>query len=272
MTGDGGPTPLPRHGLRGWFRKVRTRRWARLFLFEFLVVLLGVLCAQALANWLSAQAERDRAQQAKIALDTQLAMMSREIAMRARSSSCFHLRLDELRQDIAAEREPSVTIYPPFGASFSPINWQGTTPSQILKHEGRETAAAYDAVNRLLVAAAAEVEREQQAWNGFTRLTQQFGTPEARDFAAAEEAWLQAERSNHVLERMALSLAGGYETLGITMNLEGLDEARGADDPCVAALSYTLAEHRAAKEKGELVTGEDISGQFFWQPKPRSEQ
>ncbi|MEP2234997.1 MAG: ankyrin repeat domain-containing protein [Alteripontixanthobacter sp.] len=266
---DDEPTPTPRYGLRGWFPKVRTRRWARLFLFEFLVVLLGVLSAQALANWLGERAEKDRAAQVKLALDTRLEAVSQQAMTRARSSACFHHRLDLLRRDLADEKEASVQIYRPLGRDFTPINWDGDTPALILKHYGRETAELYDIVNRLLESAAVEVNAEASAWNGFTRLTNQFGTPSAQDFASAKDDWLRAESFNHSLERTSRVLIAALDQLDISSDLSNLQDARESNDICVRALSYSLAEHAEAKKRNELVTGEDTSYQFFWSPRSR---
>ena len=268
-TAGAGETPMPRGGLRGWLGKVRTRRWARLFLFEFLVVLLGVLSAQALAAWLGDRAERARAERVKLALDTQLHTQALEIAQRVRSSACFHHRLDLLRRDLSAEREPSVQIYPPFGRNFSGIAWEGDTPALILEHYGSETATRYEVANRLLQRNARSVEREAQAWTGFSRLTNQFGSPTPQDFAAAKEDWLIAERMNHLVESTSLALADVFTALEIVPETDGLSAARESDDICVQALSFPLAEHAAAKERRELVTGEDTSYQFLWKPKPR---
>jgi hypothetical protein len=45
------------HAVRSWWTGGRGKVSLRLFLFEFLVVVAGVLAAQALANWVSARAE-----------------------------------------------------------------------------------------------------------------------------------------------------------------------------------------------------------------------
>lgn len=46
------------HAVRTWWAGGRGKVTLRLFLFEFFVVVAGVLAAQALANWVSARAER----------------------------------------------------------------------------------------------------------------------------------------------------------------------------------------------------------------------
>ena len=44
------------HAVRQWWWAGRGQATARLFLFEFLVVVAGVLTAQALANWVADRA------------------------------------------------------------------------------------------------------------------------------------------------------------------------------------------------------------------------
>ena len=44
--------------VRHWWGSGRGKVTARLFLFEFLVVVAGVLTAQALANWVADRAEQ----------------------------------------------------------------------------------------------------------------------------------------------------------------------------------------------------------------------
>ena len=45
--------------VRQWWGNGRGKLTARLFVFEFVVVVAGVLAAQALANWVGTRAERE---------------------------------------------------------------------------------------------------------------------------------------------------------------------------------------------------------------------
>ena len=46
------------HAVRQWWGSGRGKITARLFAFEFLVVVAGVLTAQALANWVADRADQ----------------------------------------------------------------------------------------------------------------------------------------------------------------------------------------------------------------------
>ena len=261
---------LPRYSLRGWMGKLTARRWAVLFVFEFFVVLLGVLAAQGLAEFLAQRRERDRAGELKAALDADVDIVTRDAIVRARTSDCFHLRLERIREDIELGRPLSENIYAPPGSSFVPVDWNADAGTLIRKYYGEEAAGEYARLSFLADRSRELAQDEQTAWTGFTRLTGQFGPVTEEDRRASRDFWMIAERSNHQLQTFAMAIIERANALEIDPDVEQLDEFRDQEDSCIAALGYSMDEHRAAREDNRLVTGEETNV-YQWRPTPRAD-
>ena len=254
---DEQPLPAPA-GLRGWFGKLKRRRWAALFLFEFMVVLLGVLAAQALQARFESQAERREAKRSLTALETNAETIGISAMIRMRGFACTQYRLRMIENAIATKSVPTVNLPPPEEVPITELGWDGTTPGVISEYFGAERSKTFANLQLWTEALRRAQISEQRSWSMLGRLSTRLGNPQNADFVAAKEGLVAAGQDLRRVIYAAGNIRNNLDRLGIKNDEDLFREYRGASDPCRAATGYTVEEHAAAARKGELVTGEPL--------------
>ncbi|MGB3166212.1 MAG: hypothetical protein WBA68_05475 [Alteraurantiacibacter sp.] len=248
---------LPRWSLRGWPGKVRKSRVVRLFIFEFTVILFGVLAAQGLQAMFSARAEKQRAVEIRAALDQQVENVLFSVEVRLRRQQCDSYRLREAFAAYRDRRAATVSLAPPSYTYMPRIDWSGDTPALILKHYGRKTAMAYGQISEASMFVQDTFDEEDRAWARVGRIA-----AEPVSEADAEAAVVGIIDAGRLLTRNAAyaqGLLARVKFLEVDKDLSSFETYRGSPDICSQAIGYTLDEHRAALEEGKLVTGQDIA-------------
>lgn len=259
MAGPDEEPGLPRYSLRGWLGKVRGRRWLRLFVFEFFVILLGVLAAQALQNWFAERAERRSAVMARATLDRNLDSLGRSAEIRMRDALCNRYRLAAIQQAILERRTPTISLAPPDEALVVDFGWSAEVAALLREHFGDEVVDRYANIALWEDALRRAQAEEQRSWAGIGRLSPAFGSPTAEDYSLAKSSMISAYQDLRRVGYATGNIARKLEQAGIEPDMSELEQMKGAREPCQAATGYSLDEHREAAERGELVTGEKFS-------------
>jgi hypothetical protein len=235
--------------------KVAAHRWARLFVFEFFVILLGVLAAQALQGWFADRAERRAAAAAKQTLERNLSGIALSAEARLRSLPCFQYRLGKIAEALNTST-PAVSLRPPDEALVIDLGWSGQTPSLIASHydvavvEGFANASLWaDALRRAQLA-------EKDSWRDLGRLSPQLGAVTPADRSIAKGALIGASHSLRDIGYSVRHLSKHAVSLKALPDVKEFEGYRDNKDPCVAAMGYTPKEHQEAARAGRLVTGE----------------
>ena len=247
------------HGLRGWFGKIRRRRWVALFVFEFFVVLLGVLAAQGLQSWFQARQEKRTAAGAKAGLDRNLRSIILSAEIRRRGLICYGDRLSRLAQVIRDGSKLERGLQAPEEALVIDLGWTGDVPALMSEHYGAKLADKYVNVALWVESFRRAQEREQESWSDLARLSARLGTVTEADRSAAKGALIDATRDLQQVAWATGHLAGHAKDLRIEPDLAELAGARSAPDSCQRAIGYSLEEHQSARLKGQLVTGEPLT-------------
>jgi hypothetical protein len=246
------------HGLRGWFGKIKRRRWIILFVFEFFVVLLGVLAAQGLQSWFQSRQETKTAAAARATLNQNLRSIALSAEIRRRDLTCYGNRLRQFEQAIKSRTALTDELTAPAEALVIDLGWSGNVPALIAEHYGSQVADKYVNVALWVDAFRRAQEREQESWTDLSRLSTRLGPPSDDDWSAAKGAIIDANRDLLHISWATGHLAGHARDLRIEADLEELAGLRSAKDACRRAVSYSLEEHQRAQRAGRLITGEAL--------------
>lgn len=178
-----------RERLVGAWKRLREGSLIRLFLFEFVVVLLGVLAAQWLAEWSNERQAIQAMEEARGRLNDDLAMSMPAVDIWAKAIPCLDARMDDILRASAEQRllAPKDLQRPRFfGAGGNELSFE--TLSLIGKVHGINVATQY---SRSL-SKASKIDEVSSAiaaqWQQFALINSDYGTPTSADFHAARVA------------------------------------------------------------------------------------
>ncbi len=106
------------HAIRMWWMDGRGKLTARLFLFEFVVVVLGVLVAQGVAEWAAQRSEIAAMERAKARLDRDIRIGRATVEAWLIAMPCLDSQLDEVMREAGGNSQinPAVVDRPAFRA------------------------------------------------------------------------------------------------------------------------------------------------------------
>lgn len=258
MSDDG---TLPVVGLRGWFGKLRRRRWIALFFFEFLVVLLGVLVAQALAAKLSERAEQRNADDAIAALRVELGILDREIEKRRRSYLCTIFRLGLMQERIGGDETaiPHRMFHPPTASLTTFAGWDSATISSMRRYLEPDEIQTIVQIGELSNQLEALQRDEREAWNGMHLISDDLGEPSEADLSAAKRGLVAGKLAIGSIFTTSQSLREGINALGVESDFTDFEKYRDAADTCDQLMGYTMDEQgEFLRKRGRLITGQRV--------------
>lgn len=205
------------------FRSHRLRRTTRLFLFEFIVVLLGVLAAQMLQGWAAKRQSRENARSAVAHLRREASQMLAISHFWQRVAPCLEAHVGNIA--IAASQGRDMTaqeIGRPALPSPDVTHWDQTTFLAARSSYGEGVAQAYqDLDGQAEIIDSIDQEIAQQ-WAAFALLESDMGEPSAADRANVRLAAMKVRTEIRVQQ---IKVA---ETERIASNL-GVHRAEWAD-------------------------------------------
>lgn len=250
-----------RHGLRGWFGKLRRRRWIALFAFEFCVVVLGVLVAQGISTYLSNAAQLRNADDAMDTLRVELGLLDVETEKRRRDYWCTVYRLGLMQKrlnedDIAI---PHRMFHPPEGSLVTFAGWDSSTIGSMRRYLEPEQIQTIVRIGELSNQLAQLQQTEREAWNDMHRLSDDLGIPSETDRSAAKGGLVSGKIAIGSISGIVQRLHGEIESLGVESDYSVLDIYRDHPESCSQAIGYdTETQNRILQETGRLVTGQKL--------------
>lgn len=178
--------------VRHWWQGGRGKVTLRLFLFEFFVVVAGVLTAQALANWVADRAEDRVIQQENERVRYEIGRASQNARIWAVAAPCLEQRVDAIIRTASGERElrPDELTAPQFmGYTVEPL------PEDMRRAMGARLGvkvvddyAGISSVTGAIVDGYREVRR---GWDRFALLDPSLGSPSSADRATVRDVAVQ---------------------------------------------------------------------------------
>lgn len=230
-----------------------------LFVFEFFVVLLGVLAAQGLQSWFQSRQEQRTAVAAKATLDRNFRSIILSAEMRRRGLICFGDRLNQLARTIREGDSLERSLEPPQEALVIDLGWNGDVPALISEHYGSELAEKYVNIALWVDAFRRAQAREQESWSDLSRLSGRLGAVTEADRSTAKGALVDASRDLQQISWATGHLTRHAKDLKITPDLSELAGYRSAKDACRRSFSFPMEEQEDALRAGRLVTGERLT-------------
>ena len=178
-----------RSRLVGAWKDLHARGLPSLFVFEFVVVLLGVLAAQWLAEWSNERQAVEAMEEARARIDRDLAMTLPTMDIWAQAIPCLDARMDEILRASAAQQtlSPSDLRRPRFFGTGD-----GSVSSETMALIGRIHGAKVADYYERSLAKAAQLSDFSTAiaaqWQQFALINRDYGAPTAADFHAARAA------------------------------------------------------------------------------------
>lgn len=238
----------------------RLKLW-RLLLFEFVVVLAGVLAAQFLANWYQDRKDRERAAEVRKQLVESM-HDAREVGeMRALMTICLRDRLIDIRYfgEKDAPKNHPVTFQPPPTIGLGSIGLDAESRQMIRKYYGIGDLMALQQIETATIRANDVIKMEDAAWTTLTLLSKKKDNPKYDVPVEARIAMAQASRAQSLIYQQFGSLVSRTIAMGAPSHdgtISSLAEENGA---CASMLRYSMLDHAAAYKKGELPDGTPIS-------------
>ncbi|WP_265587493.1 hypothetical protein [Sphingomicrobium arenosum] len=178
-----------RQRLVGAWTRLREGNLAKLFAFEFTVVLLGVLAAQGVADWAGERAADRRAMEAAALAEELLAESAAVAAQWEGQAHCFEAQMrDVMRASTRGAPLDPVRLQRPSVALPAPFRIPPDQIVRLRRLRGEEVAWHFDS-------AADQVDRFDErlieladTWRAFALLEPRNGTPDATDYRDARRA------------------------------------------------------------------------------------
>lgn len=178
-----------RERLVGAWRRLREGSLVKLFVFEFVVVLLGVLAAQWVADWAQDRRERAETEEFVARLDEQ----NRRILMSAliwqKALPRLRTRVETVMRKAASGDAigPELAERPRFffadPEKIDPAEW-----ARLRRHAGQETTMTYQAFAERHDVFREDLLAVSNQWETFARLDPRLGAPSDADRAAVRQA------------------------------------------------------------------------------------
>ena len=202
--------------VRHWWGSGRGKVTARLFLFEFVVVVAGVLTAQALADWVGDRAQ-DRAvreENERIRYEIGRARQNARIWLAA--TPCLEERVNHVVREASSGGRPN-------SGELNPPNFVGYTveplsPDIDRAFRGRYGVGTVDSYTAISSASAALVDSYRdvrQDWDRFALLDPALGPSSQADRATVRDVGLQVRSQLRRLHMLADAIEQGAGRLGI---------------------------------------------------------
>jgi hypothetical protein len=204
------------HAIRLWWMDGRGQLTARLFAFEFVVVVAGVLAAQGLANWVQSRAERTEA--TRLLADARQSATDLDEALNywQRFGPCVLGRADAIgRAASAGEGMSEAEIGRPSLPGVSPLGFAGEEWRRLAKVERDPEIAALRSLQSTSETYSQYMAETSRQWALLALLVGSSGAPSAEDRSRVRAASASIKNNVRWLMRVRRSVGDDFATLGI---------------------------------------------------------
>jgi len=202
--------------VRHWFQGERGRRVARLFLFEFTVVVAGVLTAQALANWVGSRTEARAVSEENERVRYEIGRARQNARIWLAAAPCLEDRLNDIIRKAPLEGQlDAAELNAP---RFLGFIVEGLSPDINRAFRDRygvitvDNYAAISSASNAIVDVYREMRRD---WDRFALLDPALGPPSPADRATVRDVAVQVRSQLRRLRSQAEITEESADRLGI---------------------------------------------------------
>lgn len=177
-----------RKKLVGAWRDLRSRGLVTLFFFELLVVTLGVLLAQAVADWAANREDMAAMEKARARANLEMGDAAFVAQLWKKLGPCIEAEIDVILRSVASGEpiRPELLRRPRvFTNTVMPLSEE--TKLLIRERHGDDAAYNYDRMQRLTTKLDAKVEELEGHWNRLVLLHPELGSTSFHDRNSARE-------------------------------------------------------------------------------------
>ena len=205
--------------VRHWWGSGRGKVTARLFVFEFVVVVAGVLTAQALANWVAARAQDRVIQEENDRVRYEIGRASQNARIWAVAAPCLERRVDAIIRIASGDRELAqgeLTAPQFMGYTVEPL------PEDMRRAMGARVGVKviddYAGISSVTGSIVDDYREVRRGWDRFALLDPSLGSPSPADRATVRDVAIQVRSQ---LKHIRLS-AGYVESLAGQLGISPL--------------------------------------------------
>ena len=220
------------HAVREWWSNGRAKRSLGLFVFEFGVVVAGVLVAQSVANYVQERSARDRMRNAWVVSRKQVAAASFVALGWKRAAQCLDTRMDQIMRAVArGEEVPSSQLVRPSLRGARMLLPDDESMLLLARLLGDAEAVGLRRASGNMNTLIAHTDGIAQAWEGLILIDPRYGPvgdddrAQARLSAARIKAHLtglQINASNIILSAQGIGVAADPAGMRLIRNCEDL--------------------------------------------------
>ena len=176
------------HAIRSWWTDGRGRLTARLFLFELLVVILGVLIAQALANEVQRHSQIAQMERSERLAQGEMTSNFGAALIWERAGPCLNDRLAEIMRRASTGPVPHALTVRPRIVQLAQTPLSTTDQLMIRDVKGSQRADFLESFTENVEDLSRDARELTEGWGRLELVDQEFGTVSPQDRVAARAA------------------------------------------------------------------------------------
>jgi hypothetical protein len=234
----------------------RPLKWAGLFLFEFIVVLLGVLCAQLLQEYFESRREAARFETVQALINDQMRGVATMIVARGLQVPCVEQKLERVLSAVDKEERAdlsSVIRHPPNASGRFTI-WAGDVPSLARKYVSPEDMSFYEYMATVAAFVDREATREDSLWATLSLASRGGAGLSEVEKAEVRKAAYQLEHAYEGFDKAAVALSPRFRKLGTLPSIDAIRAQHAGDAPCGRAVRLGLQRYVEAQQPRKSAT------------------
>ena len=202
--------------VRHWWGSGRGKVTARLFLFEFLVVVAGVLTAQALANWVADRAEQRAVSEEDKRVRYEIGRARQVARLWAAATPCLVQRVENVARQASTNRpvDPGELKVPRFiGYTVEPFS--PDMNREFHDRFGNERVDNYAVISSASTTLVNSYRDVRRGWDRFALLDPALGPTSAADRATVRDVAVQLRSQLELIRASAEMIESTAAGLGI---------------------------------------------------------
>jgi hypothetical protein len=202
--------------VRHWWGSGRGKVTARLFLFEFLVVVAGVLTAQALANWVADRAEQRAVSEEDKRVRYEIGRARQVARLWAAATPCLVQRVENVARQASTNRtvDPGELKVPRFiGYTVEPFS--PDMNREFHDRFGNERVDNYAVISSASTTLVNSYRDVRRGWDRFALLDPALGPTSAADRATVRDVAVQLRSQLDLIRASAEMIESTAAGLGI---------------------------------------------------------
>ena len=232
---------------RGW-AQTNPWKWVALFIFEFVVVLLGVLVAQRLQEQFEVRREAERFAVTKEVLDEQALSAGTNLLIRGLQAQCIRDNLTKVRTVVRSNAPDDIsdlTAHPPHPPVTLSV-WSSEVARDARRFLDPDTVRHYDYLHTMAENVTESRHAEEEWWANVI-----MATDGARSLSERErsDVVLASYKLDHAFEgwdRAGASFASILIQLGMEPDFDRIERIHSGEGVCREEVSSMLGQWRDA--------------------------